>query len=303
MAMRSRVGRASPSREARARPAYAGSSGEPATGAARLDLPAGLLIDPAVPYGSRRTARAALREVRMPTALSRARNLVAVSAALAALSVGSSDAADSDRCAAQKLKCAARFYAALVKCEAAGRNAGRPTDPLCIARARSKFDGGSTPGNGCFAKIEAKYPACPTTGNQSAARAALEAQVAALIALIDPPSPTPTPLETPVPTVTPNADTTLCCAFTSLGFCSSLPADAASSCTTYGGTVAPTGTLCSAATGTCTSPDDASPGNCCASGVSCLGGPAMSQENCWSYHPSAVHHSDRHCDPDGACTP
>ncbi len=234
---------------------------------------------------------------------SRTCRLVAASAAVVVLAVGSSHAADSDRCVAKKLKCAARLYAALVKCEADGRNAERPADPLCIARAQVKFDGGSTPGSGCFAKIEAKYPECPTAGDHSAARAALEAQVAALIALVDPPSPTPTPLETPVPTVTPNADTTLCCAFSQLGFCTSLAAGEASSCTIYGGTVAPTGTLCSAATGTCASPEDAAPGNCCASGGSCLGGPVMSQENCWSYNPSAVHHSDRNCDPDGACTP
>lgn len=239
----------------------------------------------------------------MPRTLSRAYTHLAVSAAVIALSVGSVNAADSDRCVAKKLKCAARFYAALVKCEGDGRNAGRPVDPLCLSRAQSKFDGGSTPGNGCFAKIEAKYPECPTAGDQSAARAALEAQVAALIALIDPPPPTPTPVETPVPTATANADTTLCCAVSPLGFCTSLAAGESDLCAMYGGTVGPAGTLCSAATGTCASPGDALPGNCCANGSSCFGGPVMSQENCWSLNPSAAHWSDRNCDPDGACTP
>lgn len=230
--------------------------------------------------------------------------LLALSAAALFSSLGSSSAAESEQCVAKKLKCASRFYAALAKCEADGQNAERPADPLCIARARVKFDGGATPGNGCFAKIEAKYPACPTAGDQSAARAALEAQVAALIALIDPPQPTPTPLATPVPTVTANADTTLCCELPLAGgFCTSIAVGAASACTSNGGTVAPPGTLCSAATGTCAAPEDAAPGHCCASGGSCFGGPGMTQENCWTANPGAVHHSDRNCDPDGACTP
>src|SRR5262245_66034565 len=70
------------------------------------------------------------------------------------------------KCLAGKTGCMAKKAAGLLKCEALAETPGKPADPNakdCVTKVRAKFDGGSTPAKGCFAKLQTKVPTdCPT---------------------------------------------------------------------------------------------------------------------------------------------
>jgi hypothetical protein len=73
-----------------------------------------------------------------------------------------------DKCSAGKKKCVAKLADALIKCHVKAEVRGLPVDPLCVAKAQVKFDGGAIPAKGCFAKLEAKYLTCQTTNDTAA---------------------------------------------------------------------------------------------------------------------------------------
>jgi hypothetical protein len=73
-----------------------------------------------------------------------------------------------NRCSSSKITCVRRELYGILGCYAKAVKRGFLVDPTCVARYRTKFDGGTDPTRGCFAKLEAKYGAtCPTTGDTS----------------------------------------------------------------------------------------------------------------------------------------
>jgi hypothetical protein len=69
-----------------------------------------------------------------------------------------------NKCSAAKKKCVANTAKAVLGCYA--KNAVKPDATLaaCIAKANAKFDGGTEPTKGCFAKLETKPP-CLSSGD------------------------------------------------------------------------------------------------------------------------------------------
>jgi len=91
---------------------------------------------------------------------------------------GSPTHAQLSPCTAGKDKCVSKKAAAILKCYAKDDKAGlAPADVAsCIQKAKDKFDGGTNPAKGCFAKLEAKYPGdCLTTSDTPTLGAAVEA--------------------------------------------------------------------------------------------------------------------------------
>lgn len=138
-------------------------------------------------------------------------------------------------CAAAKKTCAGRYAAARLACHA---KADKPPKGLpaggfeaCTAKARAKFDGGTAPARGCFAKLEAKYAgACLTTNDTAAVAGKVEAFVDAMACTLDPPDATcPSPTPTPAPSFA-------CCSLFGM-FCGNMPPGQPGDCTIQGGTI------------------------------------------------------------------
>jgi hypothetical protein len=75
-----------------------------------------------------------------------------------------------NKCSAGKKKCVANKVKAILACYGKAASAGTPVDSSpggCIDKAQTKFDGGTDPTKGCFAKLEAKG-GCLTTGDTAA---------------------------------------------------------------------------------------------------------------------------------------
>lgn len=89
-----------------------------------------------------------------------------------------------NKCQAGKKKCVQRLAAAVVACYAAAERKGT-VDPACLAKADAKFDGGTKPSKGCFAKLEAKGK-CLTTGDTVALRSTSDTFGAAVAGAADP---------------------------------------------------------------------------------------------------------------------
>jgi len=95
-------------------------------------------------------------------------------------------------CSAGKVKCVGAFFKQLFKCEIQAHKAGVPADEACIAKAISKFSGGSDQSKGCFAKLEAKQKLgkpktyCDATGNTAVAGGKAEQFVAFVVVGLDP---------------------------------------------------------------------------------------------------------------------
>src|SRR5262245_25271285 len=63
------------------------------------------------------------------------------------------------KCGAGKKKCVSKLLGSLLKCQATAQTPGKPTDQsACIAKAKTKYNGGTELAKGCFAKLEAKDP-------------------------------------------------------------------------------------------------------------------------------------------------
>ena len=61
----------------------------------------------------------------------------------------------------------AKYVSGLSKCMAKASKRGIEVDPMCFTKAHDKFDGGSNPARGCFAKLEQRG-GCLTVGDTSA---------------------------------------------------------------------------------------------------------------------------------------
>jgi hypothetical protein len=94
------------------------------------------------------------------------------------------------KCLVSKNKCVAKKAGSLIKCEEKAETPGKPTDPNtdgCVDKAKAKFDGGTDPTKGCFAKLESKTPNdCVTTGDTAALETTADACVEQLVTAIDP---------------------------------------------------------------------------------------------------------------------
>ena len=114
-----------------------------------------------------------------------------------------------NRCLAGKTKCTAKKAAGLLNCYAKAQKAGGAVDPTCLGKVQRKFDGGSDPSRGCFAKLEAKNDGpCLTTGDTASMEARVDAFVGAAIAALEPaPTASPTP-HPPTATATPTVHAT-----------------------------------------------------------------------------------------------
>jgi len=70
------------------------------------------------------------------------------------------------RCTALKMKCVGKLAACSLNCYASAHAKGVPVSQGCLAGCKDRFDGGTVPAKGCFAKLEAKYSnECLTTGD------------------------------------------------------------------------------------------------------------------------------------------
>jgi hypothetical protein len=95
-------------------------------------------------------------------------------------------------CAGKKKRCVGQLQSRLLNCHKKGNTAGTPVDFECVRAALDKFTGGATPSTGCFAKLEAKFPAtssapCATFGDAAAVADRVEEFVSCVAgALVDP---------------------------------------------------------------------------------------------------------------------
>jgi len=113
-------------------------------------------------------------------------------------------------CSSGKKKCVSNKAKGLLqcheKCEKNILKCGATLD-LCLAKVRTKFDGGTKgAAASCFGKLEAKYAALPclTTGDMAALEAKVDAFVNDVICELDPSENTcPTPTAVPTVTATP----------------------------------------------------------------------------------------------------
>jgi hypothetical protein len=102
-------------------------------------------------------------------------------------------------CSAAKKKCVATKAKSLLKCHAKAERTG-VLSARCVQKARDKFDGGSDPSRGCFAKLES-LGGCLTTNDASVLEGKVDGFVQAVVCDLDAPDPIciPTPIVTPTP--------------------------------------------------------------------------------------------------------
>jgi hypothetical protein len=165
---------------------------------------------------------------------------LALVGALVALTLATPSHATLNLCAAGKMACVAKKAAGILKCRS--RNEKPPgllpaTFALCLQRVKDKFDGGTNPAKGCFAKLEGKG-GCLTTSDTAALEAKVDAFADDVVCELDAgsgtcpatPTPTPTATLTPTPTSTPTPTATPtpvpCTGAVVGGFCWYLGADA-----------------------------------------------------------------------------
>jgi hypothetical protein len=117
------------------------------------------------------------------------KTLLAGLSALALMFVwGGPASAQQAKCLAGKTKCMSKKATGLLKCHQKAEP-GDPADPNvgeCVTKVIGKFDGGATPTNGCFEKLENKSPNdCITLDDTAAAEAAVDSCVGAFVAAIE----------------------------------------------------------------------------------------------------------------------
>jgi hypothetical protein len=115
---------------------------------------------------------------------------VAVATALVALLAygATAQAQTLNLCSAKKKGCVAKKAQALLKCHAKAEKKGEAVDPLCVQKAKDKFDGGADPTKGCFEKLEAKG-GCFTYNDTAALEAKIDAFVQDVVCELDPAAP------------------------------------------------------------------------------------------------------------------
>ncbi len=142
--------------------------------------------------------------------MSFARTTAAVVLAALTLLVHDAGAQTLSKCGAGKKKCVSKKVAGLLKCHAKAEKKGLAVESTCLQKVRDKFDGGSDPTKGCFAKLEAKDQNCLTFGDTAAVENQVDAFVNEIICQLDPaagtcpiPTASPTCPGPPTPQVTP----------------------------------------------------------------------------------------------------
>jgi hypothetical protein len=101
------------------------------------------------------------------------------------------------KCASKKETCVVKKLGYLLKCHMkAELTALGPADPVCLAKARAKFDGSllipPAPEKGCFEKLEfAAAGQCFTNDDTAAMESKVDAFVSAVVGLVDPSYPAP----------------------------------------------------------------------------------------------------------------
>jgi hypothetical protein len=116
------------------------------------------------------------------------RAVVGASVVAALLAFGAvANAQGPNKCLAGKNKCASKKMQGLLKCHAKAEKDGVPVDPLCTGKAIGKFDGGTVPTKGCFAKLEIKNDGpCLTNADTSAMENKVDAFVTDVVSELDP---------------------------------------------------------------------------------------------------------------------
>ncbi len=122
------------------------------------------------------------------------RNAVLGAAAFAMLLAfgTTAQAAAPNKCLAGKIGCVSKKKSCLLGVYGKGEKKGLAPDAAKLQKCKDKFDGGTAPAKGCFAKLEAKNDGpCLTTGDTSTQEAKIDAFVADVITELDPGFPTP----------------------------------------------------------------------------------------------------------------
>ena len=84
-----------------------------------------------------------------------------------------------NKCTAGKITCALKKKTCLLGCYKKAAT-GVLLDPLCLAKCRSKFDGGGDPAKSCFGKLEGKL-FCLTVGDTAAIEQKVDGFVESMI--------------------------------------------------------------------------------------------------------------------------
>lgn len=192
------------------------------------------------------------------------------------IAIGAAESADAQsKCQALKYKAAGAVAKAKATCRARAAKAGLPVDQACITAADTalarKWDKAERQGD------------CVTTDDATGGVTATEQCLARIDDVIDPPPP----------------PSSLCCNFD--GWCGN-GLDAAACTDVFGGTVGPAGSVCDAATGSC-SLSPVGTGRCCmaADGSFCTAGPTLDLSGCTPPDFLDFPFSST-CAPTGSCT-
>jgi hypothetical protein len=190
-----------------------------------------------------------------------------------AIGLAATTAWGQSRCTSDKYKAAGKYAYALAKCHAKAVAAGIAVDPLCESAGLTKL-------GASFAKAETRGD-CVVAGKEQPTAAAAEQFVNELGSIIEVNYP--------------------CCSGGNLCYYSQDDA----TCVASGGTVGPAGSVCNAATGSCTAPP-ASSGNCCDNfplfgTTGCASGQAIDAFGCAFFN--GTFHANSVCGPAGTCAP
>jgi len=97
-----------------------------------------------------------------------------------------------NKCLGGKTRCVNTKVAGLLKCHIKAEKSGLPLDPACVQKCTDKFDGGTDPARGCFARLEVRnYGPCITFGDSAAQEAKVDAFVLDVVQELDPGYPVP----------------------------------------------------------------------------------------------------------------
>jgi hypothetical protein len=97
-----------------------------------------------------------------------------------------------NKCLGGKTRCVNTKVAGLLKCHIKAEKSGLPLDPACVQKCTDKFDGGTAPTRGCFARLEVRnYAPCITFGDSAAQEAKVDAFVLDMVQELDAGSPGP----------------------------------------------------------------------------------------------------------------
>src|SRR6185436_3862739 len=129
--------------------------------------------------------------------MSLARTVVAIVAVALTFAAHDAAAQTLSKCSAGKKKCVSKKVAGLLKCHQKAEQKGVVLDTQCVQKVKDKFDGGSNPAKGCFAKLEAKNQNCLTFGDMTSMENQVDAFVLQIVCQLDPFLPCPVPTASP----------------------------------------------------------------------------------------------------------